>query len=249
MQEPDSKILLSVLLIDKIHPISIIHFGGGHVSLMIYQALNGPPIDLVHEVVLQRMRRRWWRCTGHGSVSFLFFSMCFMWDSKGCEQFGHFWGIPANSSWPCVFCVFVLLFFCKVQDQMARLLEFIHGGTFVVGSLFSWVAELVHPKNTSRHNQKSAAFFCVSLLGCPQTLGEPPFFLQRSKKTDRVKFDQGKSGRSSHRSGLRSLFWSAIIVRGKPRTDLYPISCHLRRKELIFFQWRLMDFSAPPSDL
>lgn len=24
-----------------------------------------------------------------------------------------------------------------VQDQMARLLEFIHGGTFVVGSLFS----------------------------------------------------------------------------------------------------------------
>lgn len=40
-------------------------------------------IDLVHKVVLQRMRRRWWLCTGQGSGSFLFFSM---WDSKGCEQ-------------------------------------------------------------------------------------------------------------------------------------------------------------------
>ena len=27
-----------------------------------------------------------------------------------------------------------------------------------------------------RHNQKAAAFFCVSLWGGPQTLREPPFF-------------------------------------------------------------------------
>ena len=139
-------------------------------------------IDLVHKVVLQRMRRRWWRCTGQGSGSFLFFSM---WDSKGCEQ--KLWTFVRHSCKLSV-CFFVVKRI-TVQDQMARLLEFIHGGTFVVGSLFSsrvgWslLCQLVGLSNIGweeseqwpgwKRSQNPSRHFWVSMIlhGFSQTQG------------------------------------------------------------------------------
>ena len=136
-------------------------------------------IDLVHKVVLQRMRRRWWRCTGPGSGSFLFFSM---WDERRAvnKNYGHLWGIPAS----CL-CVSWLLKKITVQDQMAKLLEFIHGGTFVVGSLFSsrvgWslLCQLVGLSNIGwewpgwKRSQNPSRHFWVSMIlhGFSQTHG------------------------------------------------------------------------------
>ena len=120
-----------MLLIDKIHPISTIHLGVIMYPSWFTGLLTGG-IDLVHQVVLQRMRRRWWRCTGQGSRELFVFSRCET--RRASEQ--KLWTFVRHS------CKLSVCFFVVFKKERYRIKwpdcwSSFMVAPFVVGSLFS----------------------------------------------------------------------------------------------------------------